>query len=290
MATVPVAPAEPALPGDRDIDLRYYAGLLFRHRAFLSACALVGLLLGLVVALVQTPEYRAAVLLQIEPPPPTFATVSDALLMGAGNYWQNTDFYNTQFKVLRSKGLGEKTVARLKLTDREPFKSSSDPAVLFMEHVGVEPVPESRLVYVAVTHRDPRDAALWANTLGDVYIEQSLAMRVESARKAMEWLQERLAATQQGMRDAQDRLFQSYKTQDLFVPEGSVSAVSTSIGKLNDDFVQAQARRITLETALKQAAEMKTTGQDLDALPQIAGDPTVTAFNSQLAGLAVELG
>ena len=32
---------------------------------------------------------------------------------------------------------------------------------------------------------DPREAALWANTLGDVYIEQSLAARVESARKAM---------------------------------------------------------------------------------------------------------
>jgi succinoglycan biosynthesis transport protein ExoP len=290
MATVPVAPAEPALPGDRDIDLRYYAGLVFRHRAFLSACALVGLLLGLVVALVQTPEYRAAVLLQIEPPPPTFATVSDALLVGAGNYWQNTDFYNTQFKVLRSKGLGEKTVARLKLTDREPFKSSSDPATLFMEHVGVEPVPESRLVYVTVTHRDPREAALWANTLGDVYIEQSLATRVESAQKAMEWLQERLAATQQGMKDAQDKLFQSYKSQDLFVPEGSVSAVSTSIAKLNEDFVQAQARRITIEAALKQAGEMKALGQDLDTLPQVAIDPTVTAFNSQLAALAVELG
>jgi succinoglycan biosynthesis transport protein ExoP len=290
MATVPVAPAEPSLPGDRDIDLRYYAGLVLRHRAFLGACALVGLLLGLVVALVQTPEYRAAVLLQIEPPPPTFATVSDALLVGAGNYWQNTDFYNTQFKVLRSKGLGEKTVARLKLTDREPFKSSTDPAMLFMEHVGVEPVPESRLVYVTVTHRDPREAALWANTLGDVYIEQSLAARVESARKAMEWLQERLAATQQGMRDAQDKLFQSYRTQDLFVPEGSVSAVSTSIAKLNEDFVQAQARRITIEAALKQATEMKTTGEELDALPQVAIDPTVMAFNSQLAALAVELG
>ena len=288
MASVPAA--DPALPGDRDIDLRYYAGLLWRHRAFLGACALVGLLLGLVVALVQTPEYRAAVLLQIEPPPPTFASVSDALLVGAGNYWQNTDFYNTQFKVLRSKGLGEKVVARLKLTDREPFKSSADAATLFMAHVGVEPVPESRLVYVTVTHRDPREAALWANTLADVYIEQSLASRVESARKADEWLQERLAATQQGMRDAQDRLFQSYRTQDLFVPEGSVSAVSTSIAKLNDDFVQAQARRITIEAALKQAREMQGRGEDLDVLPQVAVDPTVIAFNTQIAGLTVELG
>ena len=110
---------------------------------------------------------------------------------------------------------------------------------------------------VNVTHSDPREAALWANALGDVYIEQTLAQRVESARKAYEWLQERLSATQQGMREAQAKLFESYQSQDLFVPEGSVSAVSTSIAKLNDDFVQAQARRIAIEAALKQAAEMQ---------------------------------
>ena len=223
MSQVPL-PGEPPVPADRDIDVRYYLGLLWRYRSFLGACALVGLLLGLVVALVQEPEYRAGVLLQIEPPAPTFMSVTDALV-GAGGYWQNTDFYNTQFKVLRSKGLGEKVVDKLKLTDREPFKSSTDTASLFMSHVGVEPVPESRLAMVTVTHRDPKEAALWANTLAEVYIEQTLSTRVESARKAYEWLQERLAATQQDMRQAQDRFYQNLRSQDLFVPEGSVSAV-----------------------------------------------------------------
>jgi capsular exopolysaccharide synthesis family protein len=290
MASLPAPRTDPPLVGDREIDLRYYAGLVLRHRSFLAACAAVGLLIGLVIALIQTPEYQAGVLLQIEPPPPTFASVSDALLVGAGNYWQNTDFYNTQFKVLRSKGLGEKVVARLKLTDRDPFKSSSDPATLFMSYVGVEPVPESRLVLVTITHRDPREASLWANTLSDVYIEQSLATRVESARRAMQWLQERLAATQQGMRDAQDRLFQSYRTQDLFVPEGSMAAVSTSIAKLQEDFVLAQARRIAIEAALKQAADMRRNRQELDSLPQVAADSVVAGFNSQIAALSVELG
>ena len=290
MASVPVPPADQALLADRDLDLRYYAGLVWRHRAFLGACALVGLLLGLVVALVQTPEYKAGVLLQIEPPPPPFASVSDALLVGSGSYWQNTDFYNTQFKVLRSKGLGEKVVARLKLTDREPFKSSGDGATLFMSHVGVEPVPESRLVLVTVTHRDPREAALWANTLADVYKEQALATRIESAQQAMNWLQERLGATQKGMRDAQEKLFQSYRSQDLFVPEGSVSAVTTSISKLNEDFVQAQARRIAIEAALKQAREMQARGEELDSLPQVATDAVVASFNAQIAALTVELG
>ena len=144
---------------------------------------------------------------------------------------------------------------------------------------------------MTVTHRDPREAALWANTLADVYIEQSLATRVESARKAYEWLQERLAATQQGMREAQDKLFQSYRSQDLFVPEGSVSAVSTSIAKLNEDFVQAQARRIAIEAALKQAREMQRARRGASTpCPRSPTDPVVTAFNTQIAGLTVELG
>ncbi len=286
-AVPPIASGPSAEP---EIDVRYYAGLVWRHRPFLVACALVGLLLGLVVALVQTPEYRSGVLLQIEPPTPNFMSVSEALFIGAGGYYQNADFYNTQFKVLRSKGLGEKVVARLKLTDREPFKSSPDPATLFMSHVGVEPVPESRLVVVTVTHADPKEAASWANALADVYIDQTLAMRVESARKAYDWLRDRLAATQQGMRQSQDKLFENYRTQNLFVPEGSVSAVATSIAKLNEDFVQAQAQRIAIEAALKQAREMQARGEDLSALPQVASDGVVTGFNTQIASLTVELG
>ncbi len=279
---------EPIVPNERDLDLRYYAGLLWRSRSFLVASALVGLLLGLVVALIQTPEYRASAMLQIEPPTPTFLTVTDALV-GAGNYWQNADFYNTQFKVLGSKGLAEKVVERLKLKDRPPYQDNPEASSLFLARMDVEPIPESRLVLVSVTHEDPKDAALWANTLADTYIEQTMETRIESARKAYEWLQERLAATQGDMRKAQDQLFKSYQSQDLFVPEGSISAVTTSITKLNEDFIQAQARRIAIEAALKQAKEMQSRGLGLDSLPQVAIDPVVVGFSGQIASLSVDL-
>jgi uncharacterized protein involved in exopolysaccharide biosynthesis len=63
MSTATAAPpppsAEALVQGEREIDVRYYVGLVWRHRSFLAACALVGFLLGLVVALVQTPEYQA---------------------------------------------------------------------------------------------------------------------------------------------------------------------------------------------------------------------------------------
>ncbi len=282
----PAAPDE--APADRDLDIRYYADLLWRARTLVAAAALVGALVGLVVAFLRTPEYRAASMLQIDPPTPTFMSVTDAL-MGAGAYWQNTDFYNTQFKVLRSKGLGEKVVKRLKLDDRPPFQDNPDAGYLFMAHVGVEPYPESRLVTISVTHTDPKEAALWVNALADVYIESSLEGRVETARKAYEWLQERLTATQVSMREAQDRLYKSYEGQDLFVPEGSVSAVSTSIAKLNDDYIAARTRRITIEAAVQQAKAMRARGDGLDTIPQVASDAVVVGLNGQIASLTVDL-
>jgi capsular exopolysaccharide synthesis family protein len=287
MATAPTPGHAPAAP-DSTVDVRFYAHLLWRGRALIATAAVVSLGVGLLVAYLQTPEYRAAAMLQIEPPTPTFLSVTDALV-GGGNYWQNADFYNTQFKVLRSKGLGEKVVEKLKLKDRPPFKDNPDAGGLFMSQVSIDPVPESRLVLLQVTHQDPKEAALWANTLADVYIDQSVSQRVESARKAYDWLQERLAATQQSMREANDRLFKSYQTQDLFVPEGSVSAVSASITKLNDDHIEAQARRITLEAALKQADQMRSRGQSLDSVPQVAADVLVASLNSQVATLNLDL-
>jgi capsular exopolysaccharide synthesis family protein len=280
--------APPPAPSERDLDIRYYADLLWRGRTLVAAGALVGLLLGLLVAFSQTPEYRAGVMLQIEPPNPAFMTVSDAL-MGANGFWQNADFYNTQFKVVRSKGLGEKVVERLKLSDHPPYQANPDAGALFMAHVGVEPVPESRLVVVTVTHPSPQDAALWANTLAETYVETTLESRVESAKKAYTWLQERLAATQQSMRDAQEKLFKGLQTQDLFVPEGSVSAVSASIAKLNEDFVTARTRRITIEAALQQIEDMRRRGEALDTVPQVAVDSVVVGLNAQIAGLNVDL-
>lgn len=278
----------PAAPAEGAVDVRYYAGLLWRGRKVVLTAALVGLGLGLLVAFLQTPEYRATAMLQIEPPTPLFMGVTDALV-GGGNYWQNADFYNTQFRVLKSRGLGEKVVERLEVKDRPPFKDAADPGALFMAHVTVDPVPESRLVLVGVTLPDAKEAALWANTLADVYIEQGVSSRVESARRAYEWLQERLTATQQNMRDSQDRLFKSYQTQDLFVPEGSQSAVTTSITRLNEDQVASAGRRIVLGAALQQVVQMQSRGQSLDTVPQVAADELYLGLSGQVATLNLEL-
>jgi capsular exopolysaccharide synthesis family protein len=222
------------------------------------------------------------------PPNPTSLTVTDALVQ-TGSPMRDRQFFNTQLNVLHSRAIGERVVDKLKLTDQPGFRGANDPVGLFLSAVAVEPVPDTYVVEVRVTHDDPKDAALWANTLSDVYIDYSIEGQVEAAKRAFKWVNDRLAETETGMKEAQDKLLRSYQGQDLFVPEGSVSAITSSITKLNEDHIQAQARRIELEAQLGEFAEARRRGRGMGAIPQVAGDKAVAEIGGQTQSLALEL-
>jgi succinoglycan biosynthesis transport protein ExoP len=282
-------------PGDidpggapRDFEVRYYAELLWRRRILLAAAAIGGLGLGVLAGELQVPRFQARTLLQVMPPNPTSLSVTDALVQ-TGNPMRDRQFFNTQLNVLHSRAIAERVVDRLKLKDQPAFQASGDPVALLLGAVAVEPVPDTYVVEVRVTHNVPEDAALWANTLSDVYMDYSLEGQVEAAKRAYKWVTERLAETENGMQEAQDKLLKTYQGQDLFVPEGSVSAITTSITKLNEDHIQAQARRIELEAQLGEFVEARRRGRRLDAIPQVAKDEAASEINGQIQALTLEL-
>jgi succinoglycan biosynthesis transport protein ExoP len=272
----------------RDFEVRYYAELLWRRRILLAATAAGGLALGILAGELQIPRYQARTLLQVMPPNPTSLNVTDALVQ-TGNPVRDRQFFNTQLNVLHSRAIAERVVDKLKLKTSPALQGRGDPVNAFLAAVTVEPVPDTYVVEVRVSHNNPKDAALWANTLSDVYMDYSIEGQIEAAKRAYKWVTDRLAETEAGMQQAQDKLLKSYQGQDLFVPEGSVSAITTSITKLNEDHIQATARRIELEAQLGEFAQMRKKGQNLDAIPQVGEDATVAQTNARLQSLALDL-
>jgi polysaccharide biosynthesis transport protein len=273
---------------NRDFEVRYYAELLWRRRILLAATAIGGLALGSLAGELQTPRYQARSMLQVMPPNPTSLNVTDALVQ-TGSPMRDRQFFNTQLNVLHSRAIAERVVDKLKLKTSPALQGTGDPVSAFLAAVTVEPIPETYVVEVRVVHNDPKDAALWANTLSDIYMDYSIEGQVEAAKRAYKWVTDRLAETETGMQEAQDKLLKSYQGQDLFVPEGSVSAITTSITKLNEDHIQATARRIELEAQLGEFAQMRKKGQNLDAIPQVGEDATVAQTNARLQSLALDL-
>ncbi len=179
----------------RDLEVRYYAELLWRRRVLLAAAAVGGLGLGVLAGELQVPRYQARTLLQVMPPNPTSLSVTDALVQ-TGNPMRDRQFFNTQLNVLHSRAIAERVVDRLKLKDQPAFQAAGDPVGLVLGAVAVEPVPDTYVVEVRVTNNVPEDAALWANTLSDVYMDYSLEGQVEAAKRAYKWVTERLAETE----------------------------------------------------------------------------------------------
>ncbi len=272
----------------REVEIRYYAELLWRRRILLAAAAIGGLALGVLAGELQVPRFQARTLLQVMPPTPTSLNVTDALVQ-TGNPIRDRQFFNTQLNVLHSREIAGRVVEKLKLKDQPAFAAAPDAVGLFLSTLSVEPIPETYVVEVKITHNDPKDAALWANTLADTYMDYSIEGQVEAAKRAYKWVNERLAETQTGMEQAQDRLLKSYQGQDLFVPEGSVSAITTSITKLTEDHIQAQARRIELEAQLGEFQDARRRGRGIDAIPQVGRDEVVTGINGQIQALQLDL-
>ena len=182
---------------ERDFEVRYYTELLWHRKLLLSATAIGGLALGVLWGEMQTPRYEAVAVLDIEPPNPTGMAVTDALV-STGNPLRDRQFFNTQLEVLRSRRIADQVVGQLKLEDRADVKASGDGTAFLLRHISVMPRPSTTLVNVRVQNEVPEDAALWANTLSEVYRRDAIERKIQAAEDAFNWVNERLAAWHEG--------------------------------------------------------------------------------------------
>ena len=277
----------PGLSGD--FDLKYGLRVVWAGRAWLVVMALLGLGLGFLATYLQTPIYRAQALVQIDPPGQNFSALSNPYPSTALNWFDYQNYYNTQYRIIRSKALGRRAVEKLELMTQAPFKDAKEPALIFVGRVEVIPIPDTRLAQIAVHHEDPKEAARWANSLAEAYIEQNLESKIETTRNVYSWLQERLSEAETDVESSEQSLYEYTKEQGLFVPKAGQSISAGTVEKLSFEVTVAKTRRIELERARVQVEKLRAARESLDALPQIAADPLVQRLNMSRADLEVEL-
>jgi capsular exopolysaccharide synthesis family protein len=272
-----------------DFDLKHGLHLLWSGKGWILATALLGVGLGFLATYLQTPIYRAQALVQIDPPGQNISALSNPYPATAFNWFDYQNYYNTQYRIILSKALARRAIEKLELGKESPFAGSPEPALVFVAHVQVAPVPDTRLATIAVNHEDPKEAARWANTLAEAYLEQNLESKIETTRNVYSWLQERLSDAESNVESSEQSLYEYTKEQDLFVPKEGPSISTDTLEKLNEEATDAKTKRIELESILAQVEKIRSSGAPLDSLPQIASDPLVQRLNMSKADLEVEL-
>ena len=301
------------------LQFRGYLRVLYRRRQLAAAVMLVVSLSAFIYAVTATPIYDATVRLQIETQAPNVLSFGE--VVGETSHVARSEFYRTQYEVLRSRSLARKTMDSLSLWDNpvivpiaeggfnplrsvtswvsdlrepeaglvvDPSRAESRALDTFLGSLIVNPVRDSRIVDVTFSSPDPSLSATVANTLAQAYIEQELAFRHESSREATDWLWERLADQRRAVETAElamQRYRESKKSVSL---DDHQNVIGQELADLNEAATRAATERIAKEARFRELASLQDDAEALGRFPDIVGNAYVQEQRSRLAELRRE--
>lgn len=227
-----------------ETNLKDYLKILIRRRWVLFTFFIVLVATVALVTYRQTPIYQASTTLLIEPEAPSIVPLQEAVALGESNQYAYRDYYETQYKVIKSRAVAGNILAEAAPEVKKYFQKYPDPKAALQNLITVKPVPNSRLVVISAEHPDPQVAADLANAAAAVYANGNLARRIEASDEAGRWLTKRLGELKDKLAAAEKAL-QSYREQHGLVNLPSISEESPIIGEL-------QVKKADLETEYSQ--------------------------------------
>jgi capsular exopolysaccharide synthesis family protein len=247
------------------LDLARLLRILHHWRWLILGATMVGLLLGVLAALLTTPMYRADVTLEVSPPR---VEIMDEEKGDRSTEVNNWDFIATQVGLLKSDSLAQRVAEDLNLAGNEKFadKSAAPAARLRLAagavagNLSVQMPEEGQLIQFSYVSDSPQLAAQIANAYADAFINSTLQRRYDSSSYARSFLQRQINKTR-GDLERSERQLVSYAQSEGIINTDSgedgkpasdaASLQGQSLVQLNEALAQATARRVAAEGAYR---------------------------------------
>jgi succinoglycan biosynthesis transport protein ExoP len=231
-------------------------------------------------------------------------------------------YYKTQFRILKGRDLARRVVKRVELGTVPEFNGTAEePATpftmlqdagqrvvhyvkpppveaeapkvdetpdessligSFLGRVAVNPVTGSRLVDVTFDAMDPKFAAAAVNALVDEYVEQNLAVKLQSTQNMLEWLDKELVKQQNKVQESEAALANYRARQNAMSLDDKQNIVLSRLNALNDSVMKSHSNRIQKE-ALYNQVKAAGPGAGADMIPAISQNTAVQTLKAQIA-------
>jgi capsular exopolysaccharide synthesis family protein len=167
-----------------EFDLSHYVEMFMRRRWIVLSAWLSVIIVTAIVTFNMRPVYQAQALLVIEKERGNNVIYQTGPTVERGN----EDYYQTQYKLLKSEALLKQVHKRLELEKVPEFAGVYGYRRL-IKPISVAPVPRSRLVYIKTDSYDPLLAARISNMVATVFIEQNLSNQLFISKDVLNALQ-----------------------------------------------------------------------------------------------------
>jgi polysaccharide biosynthesis transport protein len=280
------------------VDFRAYWRTIRKRWPFVALSVIVATVIAFVYTYRQPKVYEATCQVIIEPmAPQVLPGAKDVVELGTGSFWANKEFYETQYRIIQSTAVGQRTAEKLGLQFDPDYGGSAGAARNLTDlgralsgQIAVKSLKDSRVALITVTDRKPQRAALVANTIADTYLEYNLDYKLEGARSAMAWLAEQESDLKRQLEGSELKLYQFKKDRNLLAVSlddkqsmlsQNLASVNAKLTDLRIHILEQDAKRRLIEKARNNISEEET-------LPEIRSNAAITSLRAAFVTLAKE--
>lgn len=227
--------------------------------------------------------YQAAATIQFDPNPPRplGGKVEAVVDMGAGSYWDNHEYYETQYKIITSLKVSTAVVNQLGLNHDAAFLANAPPgtpvqpvtvseeaaASVLRYRIHVDPVKDSRLAVVKLEDADPDRAQRLLTVLVDTYISMNLEGVLASTSQAVDWLQGQLDHLKTDLENSEMALHEYKEKKNILsvALDDQSNMLREEMKQLNDTLTTVRTKRE--EIAARRGELAKVNATDPSVLP-----------------------
>jgi len=224
--------------------------------------------------------YQASTLIEMNPRAnqPLGESASGTFDIGAGLFWDPTEYYQTQYKLILSGSVLTAAAENLSLQTDDDFLgypphtphdpvSAADAAGALSERINVDPIKGTRLFFLRASDTDPKRAKRIVDGVARVYVERNLEAAINSSAEAVAWLDGQIDHVKRELETDENALYGFKQRNDL--PSISINDSSNSLRAEMEqyDSVLTKTRTHKVELLARKAELGGVSEANPDAIP-----------------------
>ncbi len=261
--------------------------VLKRRKNIVLISLIFTVVIMMALTFMKTPVYEAESTILIEREA-NVLIFKDLFTIEAGKWDQK---FNSYVRMLHSRSLAKRVVKRLKMDSKLPRDLSpekrqeaiSKMASSLLSRLKVIPIENTRLVVVKYRDTDPKRAARIANAFVDEFIQFTVELKGESAKRAAEYLSHQIERLRKTLAEKEKELQKYSQRKDLYYLTDKQNTIIQKFAQLNRAYTQAQINRVNLEANYRELLS-----KSFDQFPNVVKNPLIISLKAEYSKLEAQ--
>lgn len=270
------------------MSIQHFLLIMWARRWVVLGVFAATVLTTVVVSLVMPKEYTASttVVLDVQTPDRIVGMVLPGMM--------SPGYMATQMDIINSDRVARTVVTQLKLDQnadiRQQWLEEAEGkgtiaawfAPLLKRNLDVLPSRESNVIHIEYSGADPVFASMMANGFAQAYIDTTIELRAEPARKYAAWFEKQFQAQRERLEDAQKALSDYQQRAGIVVTDERLDFENQKLSELTQQLTLAQAEGTD-------SSSKKGFDQQNDTLPEVMRHPLVIQLKAEIARMESRL-